>query len=144
VIRRLWPRRRASEEGPAAERAESPGQPLAGRSEPGLASADPNDHNAEPPQPSTAPEEPLSPSDRNHHLATVAHEGRFWDVYVEVVPQASPRDPVRGRLVFSAPDGEEPVTTAPIFVEPSVDQILERARELGEHRLIALLRSCLP
>lgn len=87
----------------------------------------------------------LKASDRSHHLATITHEGRFWDVYVEIVPQASPREPVRGRLVFSAADAEgEPIGTAPIFVEESVDQIIERARELGPHRLSALLRSCLP
>lgn len=61
------------------------------------------------------------------------------------MPQASPREPVRGRLVFSAADQpDQPVASAPIFVEPSVDQMLARARELGNHRLIALLRSCLP
>lgn len=88
---------------------------------------------------------PLSASERAHHLATVTHEGRFWDVYVEVVPQASPRDPLRARLAFSAADNaDERVHTAAIFVEPSLDQILERARELGEHRVVALLRSCLP
>ena len=87
----------------------------------------------------------LSASERAHHLATVTHEGRFWDVYVEVVPQASPRDPLRARLAFSAADNaDERVHTAAIFVEPSLDQVLERARELGEHRVVALLRSCLP
>lgn len=61
------------------------------------------------------------------------------------MPQASPRDPIRGRLVFSAADADaEPLPTAPIFVEPSADQVIERARELGPHRLVALLRSCLP
>ncbi|HUF11618.1 MAG TPA: hypothetical protein VMN78_00795 [Longimicrobiales bacterium] len=88
---------------------------------------------------------PLSAIDRAHHLATIAHEGRFWDVYLEVVPQASPRDPLRGRLAFSAADdANERVNTAPIFVEPGLEEILERARDLGEHRLVALLRSCLP
>lgn len=88
---------------------------------------------------------PLSASDRAHHLATVTHEGRFWDVYVEVIPQASPRDPLRARLSFSAADNaDERVHTAAIFVEPSLEEILERARELGEHRIVALLRSALP
>lgn len=66
-------------------------------------------------------------------------------MYVEVAPQASPRDPLRGRLLFSAADdASEQVTTGPIFVEPSLDQVLERARELGNHRIVALLRSSLP
>ena len=87
----------------------------------------------------------MSASDRAHHLATVTHEGRFWDVYVEVVPQASPRDPLRARLAFSAADNaDERVHTAAIFVEPSLEEVLDRARELGEHRVVALLRSCLP
>lgn len=131
--------------------------PLAGASRDGIAStaaaARPAAHPS-PARPAAAPEPaapehqppeaPLSTPDRSHHVATVTHEGRFWDVYVEVVPQASPREPVRGRLMFSAADDAQPVHTAPIFVEPSVDQIIERARELGTHRLIALLRSCLP
>ena len=88
---------------------------------------------------------PLSASDRAHHLATVTHEGRFWDVYVEVMPQTSPRDPLRARLAFSAADNaDERVQTAPIFVEPTIDEVLDRARGLGEHRVVALLRSCLP
>jgi hypothetical protein len=66
-------------------------------------------------------------------------------VYVEVVPQASPRDPLRGRLLFSAADdAKEQLHTGPIFVEPSLEAVLERARDLGSHRLVALLRSCLP
>jgi hypothetical protein len=93
----------------------------------------------------TAAEGRLSASDRAHHLATITHEGRFWDVYVEVVPQASPRDPLRARLAFSAADNaDERVQTAPIFVEPTLEEVLDRARGLGEHRVIALLRSCLP
>lgn len=61
------------------------------------------------------------------------------------MPQASPRDPLRARLAFSAADNaDERVHTAPIFVEPTLEEILDRARSLGEHRTIALLRSCLP
>ena len=61
------------------------------------------------------------------------------------MPQASPRDPLRGRLRFSAADQEaEAIHTAPIFVEPALDLILDKARALGQHRLVALLRSCLP
>ena len=87
----------------------------------------------------------MSAGDRAHHLATITHEGRFWDVYVEVVPQASPRDPLRGRLLFSAADdADEQHHSGPIFVEPSLEAVLERARDLGSHRLVALLRSCLP
>ena len=104
--------------------------------------------NGPPPAPASrtdSREAHLSPNDRSHHLATITHEGRFWDVYVEAMPQASPRDPVRGRLLFSAADQQaEPVHTAPIFVEQSMDQILARARELGSHRMVALLRSCMP
>lgn len=81
---------------------------------------------------------------QDHHLATVSHDGRFWDVYLEI-QESDRRGPVRGRLAFSAADDEqELIRTAVIFVEPSEDEVLRRAREFEPHQLIGLLRSCLP
>jgi len=85
---------------------------------------------------------------QGHHLATVSHEGRFWDVYLEI-QESDRRGPVRGRLAFSAADSaadeeREPVRTAVIFIEPTGDEVLRRAREFETHQLIGLLRSCLP
>ncbi|MEJ2215011.1 MAG: hypothetical protein P8099_00210 [Gemmatimonadota bacterium] len=81
---------------------------------------------------------------QDHHLATVSHDGRFWDVYLEI-QESDRRGPARGRLAFSAADDEqERIRTAVIFVEPSEDEVLRRAREFETHQLIGLLRSCLP
>ncbi|HWV58973.1 MAG TPA: hypothetical protein VNZ57_16080 [Longimicrobiales bacterium] len=84
------------------------------------------------------------------HLATLAHEGRFWDVYVEF-QDPEPHDRyVRARLRFSAADESDDgatardVYTAPIFVEDSHDEILARARSFHSEQVIGLLRSCLP
>jgi len=66
-------------------------------------------------------------------------------VYVEPSDQGD--GAVRGRLAFSPADATEdevPVTTAQIFVEDSVEALVERAQELTHHQLLALLRSCLP
>ncbi len=82
-----------------------------------------------------------------HHLATLAHDGRFWDVYLELADQEAPGDPARGRIAFSPGDraeGEAAVRTAEIFVEPSSEEAIARARALREHHLLGLLRSCLP
>ncbi len=84
---------------------------------------------------------------RTHHLATLTHEGRFWDVYLELEEQRLPGDPARGRLAFSPGDpaeGEAPIRTAQIFIEPSAEQAVARARDLREHHLLGLLRSCIP
>jgi len=83
-------------------------------------------------------------------MATVAHEGRFWDVYIEI-QDSDPHDRyVRARLRFSAADesGDDEVTddvfTAPIFIEDSPDAIYARARSLHNEQVLGLLRSCLP
>jgi hypothetical protein len=81
-----------------------------------------------------------------HHLATVSHDGRFWDAYLELEEAQSPDGPARGRIAFSAADeGDvEPVRTATIFMEESAQQVLTRARDFKSHQLVALLRSCMP
>lgn len=82
----------------------------------------------------------------SHHLATLSHDGRFWDAYLELEDPHAHGAPMRGRIVFSAA-GEpeaEPVRTAPIFIEDTPQELLARARELKTHQLLALLRSALP
>lgn len=78
----------------------------------------------------------------SHHLATVSHDGLFWDAYLELEETERP-EPVRGRIAFSAA-GEperEAVRTATIFIEDSPQDVLARAREFKTHQLVALLRS---
>jgi hypothetical protein len=89
---------------------------------------------------------PSSPS-AGHHIATVSHEGRFWDVYVEF--ENDPRRPEthRALLCYSPADpgdAEEPVRTGVIIIEDSFEEAMMRARGLRDIQLQALLRSALP
>lgn len=85
------------------------------------------------------------------HMATLTHEGRFWDVYLELQEPQGPSDRYyRGRLRFSAPGnpvdgaGGQDVYTAYIFLEESPDELIARARSFHNEQLLGLLRSCLP
>jgi hypothetical protein len=82
----------------------------------------------------------------SHHLATISHEGLFWDAYLELEDAQDRAAPVRGCIAFSAAgeEGPDPVRTATIFVEDSAQEVLARAREFKTHQLLALLRSCTP
>lgn len=87
------------------------------------------------------------PSPSGHHLATISHVGRFWDVYLEF--EEDPRRPesFRARLCFFAGDpaeGEEPACTATIIIEDSFEEAMRKARGLEERQLQGLLRSALP
>jgi hypothetical protein len=96
--------------------------------------------------PDLTPPRPTPPSD-GHHLATLSHEGRFWDVYVEFADDQRYPESGRALLCFSPADrndGETPVRTTTIIVEPSPQEALARARTLETHHLLGLLRSCLP
>jgi hypothetical protein len=80
----------------------------------------------------------------SHHLATISHDGLFWDAYLDI---EDPQDqPVRGRISFSAAGdpARDPVRTATIFLEDTPQAVLARAREFKTHQLVALLRSCAP
>lgn len=82
----------------------------------------------------------------SHHLATLSHDGRFWDAYLELEETGGLEGPARGRIAFS-PAGEagaEPVRTATIFLEDSPQEVLARARDFKTHQLVGLLRSCAP
>ncbi len=97
--------------------------------------------NASPPNPSPPP-----PSD-GHHLATISHEGRFWDTYLEF--EEDPRMPssYRARLCFfpgDPGDHEEASRTAVIIIEDSFEEAMHKARGLNERQLQGLLRSVLP
>lgn len=105
------------------------------------------------------PELPLGPSSEaaplapgggppnGHHVATVSHQGRFWDVYVEFDDDPRRTDSFAGLLCFSpAEEGgsEAPLRTATIIIEPSYEEVLHRARNFDSREMVALLRSCLP
>lgn len=92
-----------------------------------------------------------SPSDSapssGQHLATISHEGRFWDVYLEFDDDLRRPEFFRGLLAYSPADraeGEEVLRTIPIIIESSYEEAIRRSRELEDHQLIAFLRSLLP
>lgn len=81
------------------------------------------------------------------HLATVAHDGRIWDVYVEFEDDPRRPDAYRARLRYDTPDAEDiqgPCRTAVIIIEDSFEEAVARARTFEDRQLTALLRSVLP
>ena len=86
----------------------------------------------------------MTQSSRGIHLATLAHEGLIWDVYLEQEDAVASRDSVRARLRFSSPEADRFYRTAAIIIEPSWEEAAARARALEEHQLSGLLRSVLP
>ena len=97
--------------------------------------------NAAPPNPSPPP-----PSS-GLHLATISHEGRFWDIFLEF--EEDPRRPssFRALLCFfpgDPGDQEGASRTAVIIIEDSYEEAIMKARELDERQLQGLLRSVLP
>ncbi len=93
-------------------------------------------HNPSPPPPSSG-----------HHLATISHEGRFWDVYLEF--EDDPRKPTsfRALLCFfpgDPGDNEGAARTTTIIIEDSFEAAMLKARGLDDRQLQGLLRSALP
>jgi hypothetical protein len=89
----------------------------------------------------------LPPPSHGLHVATVSHLGRFWDVYLELADDPRRPDVYRGRLCFSPSDrneGEEARRTTVIFVEPSYEAAVRKAKGMEEHQMLGLLRSVLP
>lgn len=77
------------------------------------------------------------------HLATLPHEGRFWDAFVEFVDDPARPDAHLARLCFVPADAEDraPAHTAVIIIEPSAEAVLDHARSLARHQMAAMLRS---
>ena len=95
----------------------------------------------------TVPPASPQPPSQGQHLATISHEGRFWDVYLEF--EDEPRRPTthRARLCFfpgDPADGEKAVRTTVIIIEDTFEEAMAKARRLDEHQLQGLLRSTLP
>lgn len=81
------------------------------------------------------------------HVATIAHGGHLWEVYLESVDD--PRRPpgFRGRIRFDRV-GPEAVgataTTAAIIIEDSQQEAAAKVRGMDDRQLEGLLRSALP
>jgi hypothetical protein len=87
------------------------------------------------------------PPSAGQHLATISHEGRFWDIYLEF--EDDPRRPTshRARLCFfpgDPGDEEEASRTTIIIIEDSFEEAMKKARGLDDRQLQGLLRSVLP
>lgn len=93
---------------------------------------------------STDPDDSPSPG---QHLASISHDGRFWDVYLEFEEDMRRSDAYRALLAYSPADraeGEPVRRTIPVIIEDSYEEAVRRARRLEEHQLVAFLRSLLP
>jgi hypothetical protein len=90
------------------------------------------------------------PDDRpspGQHLATVSHDGRFWDVYLEFEDNPRAAERYRAILAFSPvdrADGETTLRTIAVLIEDSYEEVVQRARRLEDHQLTGFLRSMLP
>ncbi len=87
------------------------------------------------------------PPSSGQHLATISHEGRFWDVYLEFEDDLHRPETHRALLCYfpgDPDDDEEPVRTTTIIIEDSFEEAMRKARRLEEVQLQALLRSALP
>lgn len=85
----------------------------------------------------------MSEAARSVHLATVAHEGRIWDAYLEFDDDPGRLD-YRARVRFSSPEADRFYRTTVIIIEPSYEEAVHHGRALEERQLQALLRSVLP
>jgi len=81
------------------------------------------------------------------HLATIAHEGLIWDVYLDFEDDVRRPTTYRARIRFEPPEAEESpttATTAVIIIEASYEEAVAKARGFDERQLQGLLRSALP
>ena len=89
----------------------------------------------------------LPPPSQGEPIATVGHQGRFWDVFLELDDDPRRIDVHRGLLCFTPSDlneGERPARTGVILVEPTYEDLVRKAKSFEDHQLVGLLRSALP
>jgi hypothetical protein len=81
------------------------------------------------------------------HLATIAHEARLWDVYLDFENDPHRPTTFRARIRFEPPPGDEqssPTETTVIIIEDSYEDAVAKARRFDDRQLQGLLRSSLP
>ena len=80
------------------------------------------------------------------HVATITHDGRIWDTYLEFEDSTDHPPTHRARLRFDPTDadGAQTVSTAAIIIEDSHEEAVAKARRMDDRQLQDLLRSCLP
>ncbi len=87
------------------------------------------------------------PLPSGEHLATISHDGSFWEVYLEF--EDDPRIPTsyRGLLCFSPAASTGAASawrTTTILIESSHEAVVSKARAFEDFQLQSLLRSVLP
>ena len=88
-----------------------------------------------------------APLPNGEHLATISHDGRFWEVYLEFQDDPKMATSYRGLLCFSpaASTGTGSVwRTTIILIEASYEEVVSKARAFEDFQLQGLLRSVLP
>ena len=88
-----------------------------------------------------------APLPNGEHLATISHDGSFWEVHLEF--QDDPRVPTsyRGLLCFSpatSAQEESALRTTTILIEDSYETVVSKARSHQDFQLQSFLRSLLP
>lgn len=80
------------------------------------------------------------------HVATITHEGRIWDAYLEFDDDPHRPTSYRGRLRFDPADDAPGLSarTTVIIIEDSYEEAVAKARSFDARHLQGLLRSCLP
>lgn len=80
------------------------------------------------------------------HIATITHNGRIWDVYLDFETAVEARDTYRARLRFEPPAGGDgpSARTSLIIIEDSHEEAVAKARSFTDHQLRGMLRSSLP
>jgi hypothetical protein len=84
---------------------------------------------------------------RGQHVATLTHEGRIWDTYLELDDDPQRPSVCRAYLRFDPTDrsaGQVPVTTGVIIIENSYEEALAKVRGFDPRQMEDLLRSALP
>ena len=105
---------------------------------------EPRSPSPDPPHPGGPPQGGESGPDQGMHVTTFTHEGRFWEVFLELVDDPRDPDSTRGRLCYVPTDRaehEEPVRTTVIIIERTRHEAFDAARALDRYHLTALLRS---
>ena len=90
----------------------------------------------------------LTPSNPRHgvHVATIAHQGSIWDVYLDFEGHVHPTAH-RASLRFEPPTGSEEqrsASTTVLIIEDSYEEAVAKARSFDDRQLQGLLRSALP
>ena len=95
----------------------------------------------------SAQSHPASGSAPSLHVATIAHDGRIWDAYLEFEPDLLRPTTYRAKLRFEPPSsdgGPGPAETTVIIIEESYEDAVAKARSFDDRQLQGLLRSTLP